>query len=47
MISLPRTLLNTMESSMTYEAMTCTEQQVSIVGRESGQNIEGVAVDSN
>jgi hypothetical protein len=46
-MSLHRTLLNVMEGGMTDEAMTSTEDEVSVVRREMGESIKGEAVHSN
>jgi hypothetical protein len=41
------TLLDTMEGSMTHKKTTCTEEEISIVWRESRQCVKGMAIDSN
>jgi hypothetical protein len=42
-----RTLLDAMEGGTTDEATTSTEEEVSVVRRETGESIKGEAVHSN
>jgi hypothetical protein len=42
-----RTLLNTMNSCVTYEATTSTEEEVGIIGRETRKSIKSETVDSH
>jgi hypothetical protein len=46
-MSLHRTLLDTMESGTTDKATTSTKEEVSVVRRETGEGVKGEAVHSN
>jgi hypothetical protein len=45
--SLHRTLLDLVKSGMAHEAMTHAEEQVGVVGRQTGQGIKCVAINGD
>jgi hypothetical protein len=47
MISLHRTLLDTMKSGMTYKATTSAEEKIGVIRRGMGESIKGKTVYGN